>query len=928
MLTIFLAEALIMLFPVKWIHGTTGVLTRALADAGTLTVVSSPAVWWALARHRRVMLALEDSEKRYRSLAENALDLILEATADGCFTYASPNYREVLGYEPEELLGTGIFDRMHPADRPAVMAEFARAMSSQTAGSATFRYRHKNGDWRWFESAGKPFFGGDGRPRAVIISRDITARVRTEEAVRLVRELTQGVAAARHMAEALDTIMRRICETTEWTCADVWVPSQGNGHLEWRAAWHGERDDLREFTEASRRFTFRRGQGLPGRVWEGGQPLWVPDVTQDANFPRAALAARAGLRAAAGIPVLAGQETVAVICFYMSAIREEDERLVAVTAAAAAQLGTLVRLRLTEESLRQSEERARRIVETAYDAFVSIDASGAITAWNAAAERIFGWNRDEVIGRRLTETIIPPRYRDAHAKGLKRFLATGEGPILNQRIEIAALHRDGREFPVELAAWAVPSGDGWTFHAFIHDVTQRKQAEEELRRLNAELRAERETIRSFNRSLEATIRERTKALREANRELRQRNRQLLDARAQAATDALTGLGNHRSFQERIRQEVAAAQESGSPVGLIMLDVDGFKSINDTLGHLQGDRMLRDLSKLLASTVDRGNIFRYGGDEFAIILPGLGARETAAVAEDLRQRVAGRFSGSSLTISLGTAVFPDSAASVEELIYGADSSMYSAKFSGKNRVGRWDLERHAQHNGGRLRQLAPPGEAGDSGVAALIAALAAKDPTTGSHLQRCATYALALARELGLSPEDCAVVRQAALLHDIGKLAVREDVLLKPGGLDAAEWEEMRRHPLVGRDILSHIRSLARVTPAVLHHHERYDGQGYPSGLKGTEIPIASRILLVTDAFDAMTTDRPYRRALPLDAAIRELQENAGSQFDPVVVEAFLRMLGRGIAGHLRQPSAPKKIARAASCRASGQRAAAVATPER
>jgi len=419
------------------------------------------------------------------------------------------------------------------------------------------------------------------------------------------------------------------------------------------------------------------------------------------------------------------------------------------------------------------------------------------------------------------------------------------------------------------------------------DITERKRAEEELRRLNQQLE-------ELNRSLEARVKERIEDLRLANEELRQRNRQFQDARAQAATDALTGLWNHRAFHERIRKEVLRAQETGSPLSLIMLDIDNFKNVNDWLGHQVGDQTLRGLASSLTDAVGEEKAYRYGGDEFAVLLSGVDRRKIARVAERLRRAVEKRTDGSGerVTVSLGVASFPDVAVSADELIYGADAAMYWAKSAGKNRVADWgDLVKHREE--GTL-----PWYAADRGVkapdvvAALAAALAAKDPTTAGHTKRCSWYALKLAEEFGLPEEETSVVRLASLLHDIGKLAIPDEVLFKPGPLNEEEWAQMKQHPTAALHVLSHIRSLTDATPAILHHHEHFDGSGYPDGLAGEQIPIASRILLVTDAFDAMTTDRPYRKAMPVEAAIEELKRNSGSQFDPLVVGAFLRVVNR------------------------------------
>src|SRR3990172_6562177 len=393
----------------------------------------------------------------------------------------------------------------------------------------------------------------------------------------------------------------------------------------------------------------------------------------------------------------------------------------------------------------------------------------------------------------------------------------------------------------------------------------------------------------------STVETHTEELRRANQELEERHRQLTDARTQAATDPLTELGNHRAFHKRIRDEIAGAEDSGVSVGLILFDIDNFKGFNDSLGHLAGDEILRSLAVTLNGAVKREDAYRYGGDEFAVLMPAADLKGSVRAAERLRLAVEKMSTGDGqkLTVSLGVASFPDMAASAEELIYRADMAMYWAKSTGKNRVGDWDGLLSRRTDGSVPADLGNRDGKVRDAVVSLVSALAAKDPVTRDHTERCSWYTAELAAELGLDEEETSVVRLASLLHDIGKLGVALEVLCKPGPLTDEEWVQMRQHQTTALHILGPIDSTSNAVPAILHHHDHFDGSGYPGGLTGDDIPMASRILLVADAFHAITPHNPYPKTIPIKAASEELRRHRGSQFDPEVVDAFLKILDRG-----------------------------------
>lgn len=357
----------------------------------------------------------------------------------------------------------------------------------------------------------------------------------------------------------------------------------------------------------------------------------------------------------------------------------------------------------------------------------------------------------------------------------------------------------------------------------------------------------------------------------------------------ARTDALTGLLNRGGFEEHAAARLAAADEGA----LILGDVDLLKAINKTHGPAAGDRVLRRVAEVMTARSRRLDIAgRTGGEEFAILVPAADVSDAVAVAERLRRDVMFAFDDEpfAVTMSFGIALYPRDGATLDELLVAADRAMSSAKRAGRNRT---MLAAQAGDGGGEpaLRDEDQDERARLITAIGLAEALDLRDTGTATHSQTVARYAAKMAAELGLDDRDVERVRVAGLLHDIGKIGVPDAILNKPGKLTDDEYSEMQRHPeigarILGSDVLDDVRHW------VLAHHERPDGQGYPYGLSGEQVPLPARILAVADAYEAMTADRVYRKALGPDIARAELERCRGTQFDPEVVDAFLAILDR------------------------------------
>jgi diguanylate cyclase (GGDEF)-like protein len=323
------------------------------------------------------------------------------------------------------------------------------------------------------------------------------------------------------------------------------------------------------------------------------------------------------------------------------------------------------------------------------------------------------------------------------------------------------------------------------------------------------------------------------------------------------TDSLTGLGNRRRLMADL-EEIAA---SGDPAVAVILDLDGFKSYNDTFGHPAGDELLARLGACLQKAVHgRGRAYRLGGDEFFAIwrVPASGRANAEAVSA---AALGERGEGFTISAAYGGVAMPSEADSAEEVLRTADLRMYARKHGSR-----------------------PSSSVQSRDV--LLQALAELRPQLGSHIDAVMVLAEDVARALELPPHVIEQVGHAAQLHDIGKIAIPDAILEKPAPLSPAEWKFVRRHTIIGQRIVSAAPALAEVARLVRSTHERFDGDGYPDGLRGEEIPIGARIICVCDSFDAMTSDRPYRVAMTPEDALAELRRCAGSQFDPAVVAAF------------------------------------------
>jgi len=358
-------------------------------------------------------------------------------------------------------------------------------------------------------------------------------------------------------------------------------------------------------------------------------------------------------------------------------------------------------------------------------------------------------------------------------------------------------------------------------------------------------------------------------------------------------DSLTGLYNHRYFYDSLTEKMNESKTQKSSLALLFIDIDYFKNYNDINGHQKGDAVLKDLSeRLKKQSRSKDIVSRYGGEEFAVILPDTNEQEALEIAEKIRHSIQEQYypgqeylPNNNLTISIGVSVYPSKAKSEFEIVKNADEALYSAKFLRKNRVETYysildDLQKNVNESDKEII----------TSIKTLIAVINSRDKYTFNHIERVVSYCKLVAEKLHFDENTKKMFIHAAYMHDIGKINISQEILIKSTPLTNEEWEILKGHSRNGAEIIKNVSVLNEVLPIILQHHEKYDGTGYPEKLKGDEICYLARTLTVIDSFDAMTSTRPYQNKKMFYEAFDELIKCSTTHFDPAIVKDFILIM--------------------------------------
>ncbi len=786
-----------------------------------------------------------------------------------------------LGYTREELLSMSI---------PDIDVNFTREVwpnhwkELKERGSFTFETRHRRKDGTAIPvEMTVNYLEFQGNEYNFSYARDITMRKKQEEdllrrdyQLEILSRTSQHINAVLEAPVILRTLITAAIELVDATAGTAGMAV-------------GDRMVFKEYNKNGKvesvDYAFKAGEGVCGCVTRTLKTYICNDAEHDPNLSKEFREAF-GLYNLVNIPIL-DREGKLLGCLELHNKRDRRpfdvqdvfmlQGLAASAAVALENAHILDQRDKAEKALAWQKDYYETLLDEANIWTDVIDRDGKVLLWNKKAEEITGYKREEVIGSiKVWGLIYPdPKQRIRILNFMRKLVAAGK-TIKDLETEITTAGGDKRTI-----AWSstiIRDSSGKIVGSMFvgDDVTARKVAEREREHLNNEL------VR-FNKRLNQL----------------------------ALKDSQTGLYNYHYLTEIIEPEYYRAKRYVHPLSVIMIDIDYFKSVNDLYGHEFGDLVLKQLAVQLKRMVRRYDIvIRYGGEEFVIISSGADRAKALVLGQRLLEALTLYNFGDKkhivkLKLSVAVASYPDDVVSKGmDLINLTDKILARVKEAGGAKVysmvdikkGTIPVAESVEITDVRFLkdQITRLNKRGKQSLMEAIFAFAKtiemRDHYTGEHADSTVRYSTQLARALGVGQEDIDNVRKASILHDLGKVGISDKILLKKAKLTKGEFEEIKKHPQIGADIIRPIQFMQEIIPLILYHHERWDGKGYPEGLKGEGIPIGARIISIADVYQALTSDRPYRKAFTKKEAMNILREGAGSQFDPEIVKVFLGIL--------------------------------------
>jgi diguanylate cyclase (GGDEF)-like protein/PAS domain S-box-containing protein len=640
----YVGHALIVLPCAALLVGTVGLYAAARRDAEV---------------QLRVMEKLKESQKRLQVIIDTSPSAVITADESGLITGWNRKAEEIFGWSHDEavgrtLIGTIVPRRYRDAHQRGLARFIETGVGRLVGKTVELGGLHRDGHEFPVEISVAATSRSGARVALVAFVSDVSQR-RMAERLRSVQfAVTRPLANAATWAEAAPQVLQGICETLGWAVGEFWAVDRDANLLRLEFGWSRPTRDTTAFEAASRDLTFARGAGLLGRVWATGRAAAVDDVATDRDSPRAAAALTAGLHAEFAFAVTNGRKVTGVIALFSTERRSPDRPTIRLITDIGSQIGNFIERRRAEDELRRSGDRIRAILDNVADGIITVDERLVIRSYNPAAERLFGYAPDEVIGKDFLRLIADP-FRTEIKPQLRAYLRPQKREVMMGSHETSGLRKDGTSFPMEFNVGRL--GPQRLVIGSLRDFSERKAETEALQ-------------------------------------------------YRALHDPLTSLPNRTFLRERLEETIRAGEREMKPCAVLLMDLDGFKSVNDSLGHEAGDRLLKEVSQRMRAVLRKADtIARYGGDEFAVVPWGAtDVPRAVLIAEKILQAIDKPFTIDeqpiTVSLSIGIAVFPQHADDADALTRRADVAMYAAKRA-RSGFSVYSVDQEGGDNGGRV-----------------------------------------------------------------------------------------------------------------------------------------------------------------------------------------------------------------------------------